>query len=195
MARRSFLILHGLENHRPPGHWQFWLAARLAEQGHEVIYPDLPDPDRPSYDAWERELHGLLGEMRGGERVVVCHSLACLLWLRAAGEISEAERPDRLLLVSPPESPAVPEGGAQFRVAQLDAEAVRASVRGETVIACSDDDPYSPTGAHELYGAPLGVRVDLIRGGGHITPDDGYGPWPSLEAWAHDPSTPLVPRP
>jgi hypothetical protein len=24
---KSFLILHGHENHRPPGHWQFWLAA------------------------------------------------------------------------------------------------------------------------------------------------------------------------
>jgi hypothetical protein len=35
----GFLILHGVENHRPPEHWQFLLAAQLVEHGLEVRYP------------------------------------------------------------------------------------------------------------------------------------------------------------
>lgn len=34
-----------------------------------------------------------------------------------------------------------------------------------------------------MYGVPLGCPVDVIAAGGHITPDQGYGRWPSLEAW------------
>ena len=47
VTKSSFLILHGLENHRPPDHWQFWLAARLVGHGHRVLYPGLPTPDHP----------------------------------------------------------------------------------------------------------------------------------------------------
>lgn len=37
----SFLLLHGIENHRPPQHWQFLLAADLVGAGHDVRYPAL----------------------------------------------------------------------------------------------------------------------------------------------------------
>lgn len=33
---RSFLILHGWQNHRPEGHWQRGLADALAARGHHV---------------------------------------------------------------------------------------------------------------------------------------------------------------
>ena len=71
----SFLILHGLANHRPPAHWQFWLAARLAAEGHFVLYPGLPAPDAPSLVAWQDDLYRHLGMMGGGDRTVICHSL------------------------------------------------------------------------------------------------------------------------
>jgi len=179
----AYLILHGIGNHRPPEHWQFWLAARLAERGRRVLYPGLPDPDAPRYERWHRDLHEHLTELGDTERVVVCHSLACLLWFRAAGSLTEGERIDRLLLVSPPASRWIPESGASFRMDEFDPAPVRASVRGELRIACSDEDPYNPDGAQSMYAAPLGVVADVIPGAGHITPDTGYGPWPFAEAW------------
>jgi hypothetical protein len=33
----GFLILHGVENHRPPEHWQFLLAAQLVEHGSSPL--------------------------------------------------------------------------------------------------------------------------------------------------------------
>ncbi|MCW2965363.1 MAG: putative hydrolase [Actinomycetia bacterium] len=178
----SFLILHGIENHRPPEHWQFLLATQLVDRGHEVRYPALPEPDAPELEQWLCALQAELAALTGEQRVVVCHSLACLLWFHAA-ERGIGSRVDRLLLVAPPASERVPDGGASFRLDSLDAAAVRASVVGEIAIACSDDDPYNPAGAQSLYGDPLGITATIVEGGGHITPDTGYGPWPFATEW------------
>ncbi len=180
----SFLILHGIENHRPPDHWQFLLAARLVERGHEVRYPALPEPDAPELERWLSALGEELAALGGKQRVVVCHSLACLLWF-AATEHGPAvgTTVDRLLLVSPPASERLPQSGASFRLDAFDADAVRKSVRGEIAIACSDDDPYNPAGAQATYGDPLGVTATLFEGAGHITPDTGFGPWPFATSW------------
>src|SRR4051812_10984939 len=95
----AFLILHGLSG-SGPGHWQPWLAERLRADGHEVHFPDLPEPDTPDPEAWGRELLSALEGVEGDERVVICHSLSCIAWLAACGQI---ERPvDRVALVAPP---------------------------------------------------------------------------------------------
>jgi hypothetical protein len=179
----AFLILHGIANHREPDHWQFWLAARLAERGHQVLYPSLPDADHPTYAGWSRALRTQLAALDGDERVVVCHSLSCLLWFRIASSLTEDERPDRLLLVSPPAGPQVPDEGADLRLEAFDPAPVRAGVRGEIRIACSDADPYNPEGAQGLYATPLGIAADVLPGAEHITPSSGYGAWPFAEAW------------
>ena len=154
----SFLILHGLANHRPPAHWQFWLAARLAAEGHFVLYPALPDPDAPSLVAWQDDLHRYLGTMGGGDHTVICHSLACLLWFRSADSVTEELRPDRLLLVAPPGSDQVPDSGAEFRLRDLDSAAVRSSVGGELRIVASDDDPYNVSRSSGQLRRPAGCR-------------------------------------
>ena len=51
-------------------------------------------------------------------------------------------------------------------------------------MVCSDADPYNPTGAKVMYADPIGCQVDVLDAAGHITPDTGYGPWPSLWNWA-----------
>ena len=58
-------------------------------------------------------------------------------------------------------------------------------------LVCSDNDPYCPEGAATLYGAPLGIPVDLIPGGGHLNPEAGYGPWPAVEAWCLGSDAPI----
>lgn len=179
----AFLILHGIANHRPPEHWQFWLAAGLAAEGHRVHYPALPDPDAPTLDGWQRALREQLAAVGKGERVLVCHSLACLLVLHAAPTWSEDERIDRLLLAAPPASRCVPEAGASFRLDRFNPAALRAAVRGEIRIACSDADPYNPDGAQNQYATPLGLTADTFTGAGHITPADGFGPWPWAADW------------
>jgi len=178
----SFLVLHGIGNHRPPEHWHFWISAQLAAAGHQVLYPALPSPDTPSFDAWARALDDQLGAMRHSRRTIICHSLSCSLWFAVAPGLDQAKRPERLLLVSPPDPKQIPPAGSEF-IRGFSAQDVAASATEEIRVVCSDVDPYNPAGATLMYAEPIGCPVDVLYGAGHITPDTGYGPWPSLLTW------------
>jgi predicted alpha/beta hydrolase family esterase len=193
---RHFLLVHGFSHHRPPGHWQYWLANRLRKRGERVLYPGLPFEDDPRYDEWRAALHWSLAELGGeGERIVICNSVACLLWMRFATERRAGEEPvDRLLLVSPPASERIPEATATFRITGVDGPAVRATCHSTIRIAYSEADPYNPDRGADAYAAALGAEVDIIAGAGHIGPVEGYGPWPSVEAWCLDPAVRLEPN-
>ena len=183
MAETSFLILHGLGG-SGPGHWQTWLAARLKADNARIAYPDLPDPDLPSPHAWRGVLDGELAALPAGETIVICHSLACLLWLQHVAD--GGAQADRLLLVAPPsEAAGLAEIEAFFPVS------LPALSRGARLV-CSDDDPYCPEGAATLYGRPLGIPTDLLPGAGHINPETGYGPWPDVEAWCVEGDRPIT---
>ena len=182
-----FLVLHGLGNRRPHGHWQRWLVDQLRRRGERVRYPQLPDPDRPDLTAWLDVLATEYAQLGLGERVVICHSLACALWYRASERDLIRPAADRVLLVAPPGPSVLTEPvTAAFVPRAWSREALRASSRTTRLVA-SDRDPHCPEApAARLYGEPLGVRADTIRGAGHLTQADGYGPWPELLAWCLD---------
>jgi predicted alpha/beta hydrolase family esterase len=190
MWDRTFLVLHGVENRRPADHWQHDLAQRLRERGEQVFYPQLPEPDRPDLATWVEVIEAELGMMRG-ERVVVCHSLACAAWFHLSAGSNEAPA-DRVLLVNPP-GPAAYSWDviAGFAPASLELSRLKLAVERPR-LACSDDDPYCPEGAAGVFGQPLGCDVDVLVGAGHVTAPDGYGPWPSVVAWCLDPTTRLT---
>jgi predicted alpha/beta hydrolase family esterase len=190
MWNRSFLILHGVENRRPVGHWQHELALDLRERGEQVFYPQLPDTDRPALAAWIEAIRAELALMRG-ERVVVCHSLASVAWMHVAADAEEAPA-DRVLLVSPPGPSAFDwDVIAEFNPAKIDLEGTAISASTPRLV-CSDADPYCVEGAAEHYGRPLGCEVDVIPGGGHLALDDGYGRWPTALEWCLDPAARLA---
>ena len=193
-SSRRFLVLHGWQNRRPPTHWQWQLVESLRSRGEQVLYPQLPAPDRPSLTTWSELVHAELAQLGDGERVVIAHSLAVPLWLHVAATLSPVERVDRTLLVSPP-SPGVlgeHEEVSTFARVRHDGQAVAAAAHRNRLV-CSDDDPYCPEGAPAAY-ARLELDVDIIRGGAHLDPDAGYGAWPSVLAWCQDPGTRLTAR-
>jgi predicted alpha/beta hydrolase family esterase len=175
----SFLILHGWQG-SGPGHWQTWLAGRLRERGARVSYPDLPEPDSPRLDRWlealDRELAAAPDKL-----AVLCHSLACVLWLQHA-QLTGSREAERVLLVAPP-SPTAELPGVEgfFPLAVEPVDVARAA--GSTEIVASDNDPYCPEGAEQLYGVSLELPVHVIDGAGHLNPAAGYGPWPQVERW------------
>jgi predicted alpha/beta hydrolase family esterase len=181
------LILHGWQG-SGPGHWQTWLAEQLRDAGTGVLYPELPACDTPCPDRWGAALHPQLAALAAlpgdGERVVVCHSLGCVLWLREARRVAPAHRVDRVALVAPPcPGSRVPEL-AQFYPSGAEREHVEAAARGATILVCSDDDPYCPRpGAAHHWGTPLGLEAEVLPGTGHLNADAGFGPWPAMAEW------------
>jgi uncharacterized protein len=160
-APMRVLILHGLDG-SGGDHWQSWLAGQL---GDDAVFPDLPDPSRPRLGAWLDALDGVARD----DDVVVCHSLACILWLHARRPAA------RVLLVAPPSAASGVEQITNFFPVEV------AAPRAETLLVCSDDDPYCPEGAAALYGAEIPVK--LMPGAGHINPDAGFGAWPWVLEW------------
>jgi len=189
-----FLILHGWQNHRPQGHWQHWLADRLTALGQHVAYPQLSDPDDPELGVWLGELSRHLDALPSGEgeRVVVCHSLACLLWLHAVARGEVEMTVDRVLLVAPPSASVVvrhPEV-EDFAPPPLDFP-----LPGPTWLVAGDDDPYCPEGARAVYGDPLDIPTEIIPGAAHLDLPAGYGSWPAVLDWCLDDSAKLTARP
>jgi predicted alpha/beta hydrolase family esterase len=184
MSGLRALILHGWQGSGPE-HWQSWLARRLTDAGAHVQYPALPDCDVPCPDRWGAALHRELRALSAGpgERVVVAHSLGCVLWLREAAAVGPAQRVDRVVLVAPPCPGAQVPELAQFYPTGADKAAIDAAA-SHTRLVCSDDDPYCPgRGAAGHWGEPLELAVDLLPGAGHLNVEAGYGPWPEMESW------------
>jgi len=187
---RRYLVLHGLENHRPQAHWEWWLVDQLRRQREQVLYPQMPNADTPQLEEWLDLLVAEWAQMGEGERIVVAHSMGCVLWYEASARRALAPPADRVLLVSPPgpsfiRTPIV----ASFFSGSWKAASLHASSRHPTRLVASDADPYCLDGpAAAVYGEPLGLDAETIPGAGHITIDDGYGPWPEVLAWCLDPS-------
>lgn len=170
--------MHGLEG-SGPDHWQTWLAGRLRERGENVSYPDLPDPFDPKPDAWLAALQPELDALEG-ERIVLCHSLGCLLWLLNARAGATAVA-DRVLLVAPPCTDEV-EPVARFNPDGVTAADVGRAA-GRTLMLWSEPDPYCPATAAVAFEG-LFADAKLIPNRGHLNSDAGYGPWPEVEEWA-----------
>lgn len=182
------LILHGFQG-SGPDHWQTWLAAELRRSSATVRYPDLPVCDQPCPDRWGATLHRELAALTEGadaadERVVICHSLGCVLWLREAHRVVPAHRVDRVALVAPPcPGSAVPELAGFYPSGAEACDVAAVAARG-TRLVCSDNDPFCPgPGAREHWGAPLALEADVIPGAGHLNCEAGFGPWPAMLEW------------
>ncbi len=177
MPDTRVLLLHGLEHHRPRHHWLWWLAEELRQRRVPVQYPQLPSPDQPDPSAWtEIALTEL--EMLGGGHTVIAHSLGTVLWCHLAEQLPAHLRPARVALVSPP-SVSVLERVAPAWAA-LDQGQVDAT---STVVIGRETDPYRPEPL-PTFAARLGARAITIPGPGHLTPEDGLGPYPGALAWA-----------
>jgi hypothetical protein len=183
---REIVLLHGVEYHQPPGHWLDRLAGDLRARGERVSYPRLPAPDEPELEHWLEALAAELTALGGGERVIVCHSLSCMMWLHHCARATPDQQVDRVLLVAPPSPSIFWPAVRSFLPPPLDPAALAAAARSGTRLVCSDNDPYCPEGARVLFGIPLELDVDLIPGGGHLSEADGYGSWPSMTAWCID---------
>ena len=197
MAR--VIIGHGYTNVRPEGHWQRNLAQSLRAAGHQVFYPQFPNPDAPIADDWQSLLiaeTGLAAEIQGaGELIYVGHSLGSVNWLLAASRGSLPTTFDRVLLVAPADPSLLgrmPGFDLDLSVPNLAAK-VAAATRSLTLIG-SDSDPWSPNGIQATFGDPLQTQAIIAPGAKHFSKDDGFGPWRGVIDWVADPQSDLTLR-
>ena len=190
----AFLILHGWGGNKPE-HWQEHLAEKLKVEGKEIYAPKMPAPMAPNPKAWMDALHEALSQIPADAALtVLTHSLGAINWMHhaamadAPGFIRPGPVADRVLLVAPPyvirEIPPLdaPPGAADFFPPPL-SKAGLAAVSRETILIASDTDDYATFDQSSAYAAGLGLEIQKLPGGGHISPYYGYGEWPWVLEW------------
>ena len=169
------LMLHGWGGSDDP-HWQAWLSGEIAKHYGTVCFPLLDNPHFPSKNRWMKQAKALLSDFQPD--VVICHSLANIVWFHLCheGEIAPVKR---LLLVAPPSLACELETLKTFfpldPPASLFAE--------EALLVISDNDPYMTTDEAVVLQKTLGIPMEVIPNGGHINTASGFGEWPWVKEW------------
>ncbi len=175
MVVKKVLILHGWGGSDAP-HWQSWLATELVQSGHIVSFAKLSDKDTPSKDVWIRETLEILDEFHPD--VVICHSLANILWFHLC-EILEFNVKKLLLVAVPRDLSDITELESFFPVntpTNLYAD--------YALMVASDNDKYMSLNESMQLAFDLGIELKVLKNGGHINADSGFGKWEWVLGWS-----------
>ncbi|MEN9692639.1 MAG: hypothetical protein RLZZ330_283 [Actinomycetota bacterium] len=194
---QGYLLIHGLENHRPEGHWMRNLAMRLRKQGLYVAYPQLPNPDQPVAADWLEVLGTEIELMKDAgvdSLVVIAHSMGCVTWMMYSKQHEVPITVKRVLLVAPAD-PKMLKIAPTFQI-PIDEELKQKMNNAcpNIFILASDKDPWIPEGVMKTFGEPLEIKPVIWQGAGHISMDEGFGDWDGVVYWALDPNNDLLIR-
>jgi hypothetical protein len=175
----TILIIHGISGHAGI-HWQQGLYDALAEQGHQVIMPELPSAKHPDRQTWLKEITEAVADVNLSELVIVGHSLGVTTALDFLEHVSSPIK----ALVSV--SGFATDYGAAFnsyflQAKTIDFKTVRANI-AQSHVLYSDNDPYVTQAALAEVATGLGVEPIIIHDGGHFNTESGFSEFPQLLA-------------
>jgi hypothetical protein len=163
----TVVLLHS-SGPQGPGEGSEPFATRLREQlgsGFEVLFPLLPSPDDPHYEAWSERMGEVLSDL-DEPPIVVGHSLGGSVFLQHLAETEPREPLAGLLLVA---TPLWGQSGWEAEWAlPPDWPSADTQLR-PTFLFHSRDDEVIPFAHLELYAKRLpGAEVHPLDGNGHL---------------------------
>ena len=162
---KRVLVLHGLGGSDYP-HWQAHLTADLIKQNTVVSFPSMPNRDKPSLEEWKNFLKNEIKHFK--PTIVVCHSLANLLWFHTCDELDI--KLDKLMMVAPVRNEKLDEANTFFPYPIPDDLKSK-----EVIMAASTNDPYMNVEEAIRLQSKLRIGMKLLEDAGHINADSGYG--------------------
>ena len=168
--KKKVLILHGWGGSNFP-HWQSWLAGEIAKNYGTVSFLKFSNMDLPIKDTWQRELEQEIKEFKPD--IVICHSLANILWFHICNEIKPAQI-EKLYLVAPPSLTCDIKELASFYPCQVP----KNLYAKESFLITSTDDPYMTQDEAKALQKSLNIPMKVLQNAGHINADSGFGEWP-----------------
>lgn len=163
---RRVLILHGLGGSDYP-HWQAILARDLIKQKTPISFPSLPNRDNPSLNQWKEFVKKEIEHFK--PTVVVCHSLANVLWFYLCSELDI--KLDKLMLVAPVRINCEIEEIKEFFPYPIPKDLKS----HEVIMVASTNDQYMNVQEVIRLQSKLNIGMKLLEEAGHINAGSGYG--------------------
>ncbi|MDH4944290.1 alpha/beta hydrolase [Sulfurimonas sp. C5] len=166
---KKILLLHGWGGSDFP-HWQSWLAGEIAKDYGCVNFLKFSNFDVPKFETWSKELIHTLNEFKPD--IVLCHSLANILWFHLANKGLLPQIKDLYLVAPPSLTCQIAELQEFFPVAlphNLYAQ--------NTTFIYSTNDPYMDEKEAQHLQEQLSVRTVKLENAGHINSDSNFGKW------------------
>lgn len=160
------VCIHGYKS-SPSQHFWPKLHDSLREAGHDVIAPELPNPEAPVCQEWVDAIKHSI-RRPGGDTIYIAHSLggvALLHYLEQASDM--AGTPKSSILISAPFM-IEHERFASFFHPPVDFETVQWKSQEFSILHAKDDTVVPIEHAHK-YAAVLHGEVRLVETGGHFT--------------------------
>lgn len=171
-----YLILHGWGGSDAP-HWQSHLASTLAANYGCVSFFPFTNPDMPKLSIWKKELLEHLEFFQPD--IVICHSLANILWFHLCNDkaLANLKKPKQLYLVAPP--------ALDCTIAELDTffplQAPKELYAKKSLLITSTNDPYLCVEDAYKLQKDLDIEMLMLENAGHINAESGFGKWEWME--------------
>lgn len=184
---KRIIIVHGWDGGSDRD-WMPWVTTEFKKLGYEVLCPDLPHTETPIIEDWVPFLSKIVGTP-DSDTYFIGHSIGCQTIMRyletidtkVGGAIFVAAWFDLENLEGPDaEATAKP-----WISTPINTDKVKGNL-GFSITILGDNDewvPYEKT--KKKFKELLDSEVITIPKGGHITSDDGFGPFTRLIGIAH----------
>ncbi|MFA6095748.1 MAG: alpha/beta fold hydrolase [Candidatus Paceibacterota bacterium] len=180
--KKRIVIVHGWDGGSDKD-WMPWATEALRARGYDVVCPSFPHPENPTMEDWVPFLASRVGKP-DRNTYLIGHSIGCQTIIRyletigapVGGVIFVAGWFDLQNL----EGPEAEDIARPWIERPIDLAKVRANLP-KSVAILSDNDPFVPYDeARRDFAEKLGSEVVTMTSAGHVTSDDGHGPFPLL---------------
>ncbi len=164
------LGVHGFRS-SPHQHFWPWLVRELRAQGHEVIVPELPNPEAPDPDEWTKVMLDAARTL-SDQDILIGHSLGGALALRFLEAAEARTVPKACVLTSSPWL-ITDERFRGFFLSELDHDVLMWRASRFAVIHAKND-PVIPYRHGEKYAEVFHAKLFLPEDGGHFNEQESY---------------------
>ena len=162
------ILIHGYQASSKTGFFP-WLYDALRRQGHEVIAPNLPNPEEPTPEEWTKYLLEAVGPV-DDETIIVGHSLGAAEALRFLEAAEARSTPKAVILISPPWM-IRDEKFRGFFMSELDFDVLMWKA-SRFVVLHSRDDKTIPFDHAEKYVKVLHAKLIEAQDAGHFQSEE-----------------------
>jgi uncharacterized protein len=177
--KTQVVIIHGSYGH-PGENWFPWLANEVRKLGHKAGVPTFPTPEGQNLNNWRSSFREQIGNVTR-DMILVGHSLGSGFIFSL---LEESDMPVKGTFLA---SGFLGKLGLEefdlinesFVCREFNWKRIRENA-GKVYIYNSDNDPYVPLVKGEELAEKLGVRLTVIKNGGHINASAGFRTFPRL---------------